>query len=691
MKTAFITAMTVVFALLAGPVQAYYGATMDVTITLAGACPCDIISSDEIHVMITNYGTGSDTYHMSLELPDGWSGFIVPEVTLASGETGEATPVWITPSCGTSPGIYTVTVVAQSGMSGKRFEEAVEINVMACHAVEVYSVNRLDTCESEEVHTTVEISNLGKTDEIFTLSAYPEWAALSADSITVGPGETGTVSLRLTPPAGLTGVQDVTIRAKSRISYAEDERLLKLDVNRCYVFNASLSPADNMVCIGSSADYYLNIDNLGTKADTYRIITPDWITAEQDTVSVDSHGRKTVKITAIPPERGERIVAVSVASTSHTTATIDAESTVTARDCRSVAVSVSPAQRSICRGESTNFIARVENTGTVLTSYAIDSSVGALERKKLVLGPGEAHNVILNIGPTTKAGTSIVTVHAYDGNVSGEDSVTLNVNSCYDAFLEVNPPERSACRGDILTFTVGMKNTGEFEDEYTFEYLGEREDFVLEPGETKTMDVRIPAGYEWSTSNNVRFSLRSTHGVYIEKHVTIGVVGKDKCHSVDLRIVNGTTAKKISTAVGYGMPVQLSIVNNGLRSDRYIIVVDGPEWAHISEDSVYLIPLQEERLYLYLSPPYGTEEKEYKIAVMADSEKALSGVEITAEVLSELPGNVTVNETGNITQVPGGLTGMFLALDDIPIEVLSISLLALGSVIILLMRFVIFK
>ena len=118
-KNTFIILLILSCALLARPACAYYGASLDITVATAQVCPCDIVSSSEVTVKVMNYGSETDTYYMSMELPAGWSGFIEPELTLASGETATVNPVWITPSCLIEPGKYTITVVAESASSGK--------------------------------------------------------------------------------------------------------------------------------------------------------------------------------------------------------------------------------------------------------------------------------------------------------------------------------------------------------------------------------------------------------------------------------------------------------------------------------------------------------------------------------------------------------------------------------------------
>ena len=687
MKSICMAAMALMlFAALAMPASAYYSASLEVSSASQGICPCDIISGGTLGVSLRNLGTDTDTYRMSLLLPDGWTGFILPGLTLASGESGVVNPVWITPACNVAPGTYRITIAATSGSSGKRWEKAIELEVLRCHDVEVSTAGLVGTCVGEEAATEVRITNLGKLDETFALRAAPSWAELSEDRVRVNAGESATVRLTMSPPQDFSGIQNVTVTAQSLTSYAAGSRAFRLDVSRCYAVNATLSPAKNTVCAGTDAGYTLYIDNLGTKADTFTITGPSWITPGQSTIEVASRERKTVGITASPQGRGDIKMDVTVASLHHPAAASVASASLVAMDCRSVAVSISPSGKTVCRGESAQFVAKVENTGTVLTAFTIDSSSGTPEDRKLVLAPGETRNVVIDTGPAASAGTRVITVQAYDGDVSDEDSATLTVVNCYDASLAVIPHETSACAGDVMELKAEVKNTGEFRDDYTLAYLGHSDAFALEKGESREIAARLSADYQWETANKVLFSLRSSHGVVVEKEAVIAVPAKSACFSVDLWIVNGnrTREKNASTSVGQGVPVKLVVVNPGLRPDVFSITVDGPDWAYISADTVQLSPLGEESLFLYMSPPFGTEEKVYPITVIADSGRSVSGAEIRATV-----GRAAPNATGgNGTSGAGGPpTGFMISPLLVPLEFLSVALLAVAAAIVLLLRF----
>jgi len=686
MNLRYILAVLVLLMVVPGQASAYYGVSLDILYDVSQVCPCDIISADDIQLQVTNYGTKTDTVMLSMELPDGWSGFIMPEVTLASGESSLVDSAWLTPPCSTEPGTYTVKFRAESAMSGKVSEKDVTLDIMRCHDVGFSGEDYAATCHAQPKTLSVDITNRGKVRETFRISSYPEWTIATPGEVTLEPWETRTISLTATPPADMLGRQEITLAAESDSSYAAAEKKLTLDIEQCYLFLAKLAPQEDTVCFGNSADYYLTIDNLGTKADTYRIVTPAWVSSEKSTLTIPSKGRAVVKLTATPVERGSRDIYVYVTSVNNPTSIITATSSLSAVDCTAVAVSMSPAERTVCRGESTDFTVRVENTGTVVTSYTLDSTMGRLDREKLVLSPGESQNVVLSV-KSGKEGMYPVTVDATAGDVSDRDSATLVVRKCHDAVMDVKPEAGTYCTGDRQAFEVYVKNTGDFEDSYVLDYGSGTREFYLQPGDSIKLNIEMSVDYPWGTENRMVFELSSRKGVHLERTVTLNVSEKDVCHAARLFTADGAAEKRIDTVVGYGLPVELVLRNMGTRPDTYNLSVNGPEWVHLSTRSVDLSPLEEERFYLYISPPFGAEYKDYEVTVLADSGSSLAGVRIDTSVLEEIPENETEQSMGLFS---GGFSGMFSAA-AYNTEVVLVGMLALFTIILVVLRFLVFR
>jgi len=242
MNLRYILAVLVLLMVVPGQASAYYGVSLDILYDVSQVCPCDIISADDIQLQVTNYGTKTDTIMLSMELPDGWSGFIIPEVTLASGGSTLADSAWLTPPCSTEPGTYTVKFRAESAMSGKVSEKDVTLDIMRCHDAGFSGEDYAATCHAQPKTLSVDITNRGKVRETFRISSYPEWTIATPGEVTLEPWETRTISLTATPPADMLGRQEITLAAESDSSYAAAEKKLTLDIEQCYLFLAKLAP-----------------------------------------------------------------------------------------------------------------------------------------------------------------------------------------------------------------------------------------------------------------------------------------------------------------------------------------------------------------------------------------------------------------------------------------------------------------
>ncbi len=687
MNPRYLIVILVVLSLAPAMSSAYYAGDIDVTTEVSQVCPCDIISGSEITVEVKNFGTKSDTFYITMEIPQGWSGFVEPEVTLSSGEEVTLNPSWVTPPCGTLPGTYTLSFYAESAMSGKVSEEHIEIEVMTCHAVDITG-GPFSTCEETEKQATVSISNAGNMKDTFFVSASPKWVTVEPKEIVLDEFESKSVTIKAKPPEGVFGAQNVTIKALSENTYAMTEEIIGLDVQRCHYFGVSIIPPEKSVCLGDAVDYQLTIDNKGTVNDKYVIVAPAWTELSANNVSVSAKGRKIITLTAVPVSPGQKRMDVYVSSANYPTNIVKAESIVTVNDCRDASVEVKPGKRSVCRGDGTAFTLSLNNTGNTNTVYDVYMSVGEISSKEsIMLNPHEVQDMDIGVDAISKAGVYHVSAIAYVGNRRVASGVSeLVVSNCYEASMKLPTlSEADLCRGDTIVYDVFVQNDGEKSDAYVLSYRGGEAEFMLGPGRNVTIETEIEIESDWGSTGHLYFDLESDNGVSLTDSVRFNVSEKDQCHSVDVIVSGADLSGGVKTAKGYGIPVEVTVKNTGIRTGSYVLSLGGPEWAYITADSATIGPGGEEKVYVYLSPPYDIGEDDYSMIVLAESENAFASAEINASVLSEL------SEAGSIDVPSDGFTGMFGAGSPIPVGVLVASILASLTAIIVLMRFVLFK
>jgi uncharacterized membrane protein len=271
-----------------------------------------------------------------------------------------------------------------------------------------------------------------------------------------------------------------------------------------------------------------------------------------------------------------------------------------------------------------------------------------------------------------------VAAEVYVGNRSvAFSSAVLSVEKCYDATL-ILQPSGTVCLGDSIDAAVSVGNIGSMKDYYTLSYPGGEKNFSLEPDEKTDMKIIFAAAYPWSSQNNATFTLSSRNGVKEQGEIAVRTLSKEKCYSVGF-----SGEEDIQALRGKGTSSSFSIVNTGMRTDTYALSLAGPGFAYLSAKEARLAPGKNVTVYVYASPPYDADEGAYNITVIAESKNAFGRLMTKAAVADSFP------EEG--TSSSGlGLSGMLVG-STLTLQVATLSLMALLTVVIVLMRFVIYK
>ena len=236
------------------------------------SCPDTVLS--DIDVLLTNLGGQTDTFELTLDWPADL-GFIKPFQTLASGESANIKPFWITLPYNLEPGIYHAKVTAESSMTGDKVTKDIEIEILRCRSVMVNIEDNYErSCREtlEPVTYDLVIVNEGKWDETFELSASVDWADFTRDTVTVSSGGSEEVSFVLNPPESLaSGKHTVFVTARSLESYAVATADGEVELEDCFGFDASLEPGSLTTCVSAGRDFELIITNSGEDEDEYLV------------------------------------------------------------------------------------------------------------------------------------------------------------------------------------------------------------------------------------------------------------------------------------------------------------------------------------------------------------------------------------------------------------------------------------
>ena len=679
-----ILLLLTVFMLVLPSVQAASDLYMVLGSEEISGCPCGAL---ENVVTVTNTGDQTDTFSFSLELPSGWSGFIPPEKTLGIGETKKIN-FYVTPPCFTQAWEYTVKVRAKAS-NGREFSKDLTVQVLRCHFVKIETEELKETCKGFPADYEIKVSNLGKVKETFDVKVVTSWGEeLLSASVEIPSQEIETFDLSVSPPD--VGTHYVTISAKSRDSYAKDEKKVQLNVENCYDFSLSMQPKENVVCLGGSGKYVLLITNTGSEEDEYAVFGPEWVTFNQDTIKIPPNTERVVGLFVYPEMEGKNTFDVEVVSSKFPEVKKTITGVANTIECKDVAVVVSPAEQEVCQGLKKEYEAAVKNTGMVTESFDLHADVGVLEVNKVSLEAGEIVKVKLTVDSSDlELGKNHITVTARSGDVSDQNIVELLVEDCHTLEFEVVPKEREVCAGDRVVYTLYLKNTGKFPEEY--ELTVDEDDIgslYLEPDQSKTVNATLMVLYPEEETHELLFRAVSEKKTF-ETTSIIFIKSKEECYSLDLSSEDIDEIKMVDVGIGLSIPIKIK--NSGERKDTYSIEMEGPEWVHLSEDEVSIDPGEEEDVYIYASPTYGVESGIYMSSVRVGSENVESELNFMFGV-----GNVTGieppippeppedNETGM-----GPPTGMVTGIETTG-KVILLGVITLFIIVILALKLVLF-
>ncbi len=701
-------------ALFSLPVYAYPDFSISISPDSVSMCPTSTVGHERgMELIIRNEGEIADTYDLSLEWPGPeWSGFILPEITLGPGEESLIEAVWITPGTDVKPGTYTVTIRAESKSGGER-ERELEIKILSCHQVDLELQKSGETCRGIPLELEMKITNYGKHEERFYPGASVNWAKFSSDIVSVESDETVPLVMTLEPPMEKIGIETITVSLKSLDSYAEDSEGFNLDIEDCYSFDASLEPARQSVCKGRPTNYLLRISNTGSEEDSYSIYAPEWITAESDTVVLASRESRDLILEANAIVTGESTFNITVISAEHTVYPELRKiigGVADARECRGVAVFISPPSSEICSREGTEYQVTIKNIGTVSDIFILENSIGELEQDKIALEAGESGDIKLTIEPgSVSPENRTVKVGASSEGVHDEDEAELIVENCYSAGITMEPEPVSVCPCFSAEFKAELENLGRLPDNYTFSFTSPgnmsgadfEESLELLPGESETFGLEIPIPCDAEAGTYGIKAKAESENTETVQEAALLVKAIKECYSLEL----SAEEESLKTVTGRAVVFAVEAENTGKVKDTYRLILVGPEWLYLSRGEITLEPEESQTVYLYASPTYGSELKEYSLELTAVAGHSTAELALTLEVVQNITGaeepakpseNVTsaenmTNATGNVSMnvsFPG--TGQFIG-EGVALswKIIAVSLIALAIVVILITRFVI--
>ncbi|MGD2164533.1 MAG: choice-of-anchor Q domain-containing protein, partial [Anaerolineae bacterium] len=270
-----------------------------------------IPGTDVIYVhTLTNHGTYTDTFDLSLSSSQGWSVSLSPggPVALGAGDSSAITATVSIPSGAISGTVDTTTVTATSQGDGTTSDAAVDTTtVNAAYLAPTITPDRASTADPDETTVfTHTLSNHSNTTETFTLDAISEdsWSVSVSPNPTVPPFGSATASVSITVPSdAIAGMSDVTTLTASGTAGSDS---VEDTITVGLIIGLSLAPdytagADP----GTSVAFTHDVTNTGNFTDTFDVAAvsdQSWAVQYSPlSVTLPAHGMASVAVTLTVP------------------------------------------------------------------------------------------------------------------------------------------------------------------------------------------------------------------------------------------------------------------------------------------------------------------------------------------------------------------------------------------------------
>jgi len=388
-----------------------------------------------------------------------------------------------------------LTVQFTSG-SGQQLQTTLSlppVTVAAEHIISLTPPNQ-SVDRGADASYTVTLTNPSATDVTYNLTTegLDGFTVGLVSSITVPAGQTVTTPLDLTVPlsaaADTTGFQVLASTTSGLSDSVEGELTVLSDVAlQPRAVAMSISPTQATAGQGTSAQYVLTVNNVGSVEDTYALTVsglPTGVTATLGQTTIDvppgvSNFRDipltlSVKQGTTP---GSYPFIVTATSTSDPTVTSTTSGTVTVVQ-NGVQVMLSPPTGS----PGDTFTMTVTNTGSVTDTYDLAPAgpvglVATLSQNKVTLAAGASQNITVTtsaINFAVPGPFDLTAIAKSEGNPSivGAASSLLTIGNTQGLTGSLSPTVQILPIPGTTSFLLLVNNTGNTEDSYTASITG---------------------------------------------------------------------------------------------------------------------------------------------------------------------------------------------------------------------------
>ena len=495
------------------------------------------------------------------------------------------------------------------------------------------------------------VENNGDTILDFSVSSSGSAAAFATTvptGFTLYPGEIKNIYTYVTPMSSI-DVGNYVLKIGANTNGISRTLSHDVVVGDCYGYSFDILDEQKSICPCEDEKFGFEITNLGEYSETYQLSVGGAYSSEvvlsQNSLSLISGESKVIYAyvqSSCDSEVGDYEFSVNVDPVSGTS--VKSQVALLRIDgCYAFDVNTERDLINICEHSIESVPITVENSGSSsnVFDFELDGPLWAnLERSRLEISAGSSGSVNLELVPDYGVeGSFQITFSATPerGVVKAVNVFDVNVKKCYDVSVTLEKDEDKICNALENTYTVLVRNQGEFEKDFFVDIAGpswvsvDETSVFLGAGEEKQLTLRVFPQYSTPAAEYdvvVSVTAKDSNKIASSDSMIIETATQEECYDALLSL----DEKSINVYYDASATVPVVVENRGADRATYSLSVSGTasNFVYLNPSTIEVDPGKSEIVYLYIAPSSQVTNGNYEasIAVRLDDSTILASDDV---------------------------------------------------------------
>lgn len=426
-----------------------------------------------------------------------------------------------------------------------------------------------DACPTESARYALEIRNTADVADVYSIEVDVAWSTISEKTLEVPADSSESSYIWLQPPVNIQpGSYSFNVEATSSNTGETIEKTGTINVLSCRSVDLTAEETAKDVCRGDTATYSIEVENEGQTQESYELTT-DHGALTREEVTLDPGEATTVRLQESSDETVSKDITVRAESTS-SYASDESVLEFNTNKCRSMDVILSPSSSNVCGGETAEYTAVIENTGTVDDTYTVVSNAESIESSRITLAPGEERSI--DIDARKERGEHSIAVQVDSTGLpplSVSRDANLRVENCYDLRVTGEGRRINVDAANRTLMILDLDNIGTRTNTYTIGLTGPEwmdvQPFNVTVDSGDIEKAYLYAGPDFFAENGTHSATLTFNGVHGEVSMDYPVnvtVGSQfiEAKGPGSKEAKGVTGRIISQASSYGALILLFLI-----------------------------------------------------------------------------------------------------------------------------------